>query len=76
VINLALVAPIQKCPYCGSNEGYYSRMQVSGSILTRFHFDGSEAENGEMYETVRHTGGKIAYCLVCNKRIFRMDILS
>jgi hypothetical protein len=48
-------------------------MQVSGRITTRFKFDGSEAENGDMYEYLKYKGGKYAYCLNCNKQIFRME---
>ena len=69
-------APIDKCPYCGSNEGYYTKEQIHGNIYMNFNFDGTEAENGDLYENTRTTGGKIAYCLHCNKRLFRMDGLN
>lgn len=64
---------IQRCPYCGSTEGYYVKQQAHGPITYKFNFDGSEAENGDMYDDLRITGGKIAYCLNCDKRLFNMN---
>jgi len=61
-----------KCPHCGSDDGYYNKQQLSGTAIYRFKFDGSEAENGDMYDLLRCKGGKIAYCLNCDKRLFKM----
>lgn len=68
-------APIEKCPYCGSSEGYYTKEQIRGNVYMNFNFDGAEAENGDLYENTTTTGGKIAYCLNCNKRLFKMSEL-
>lgn len=66
-------APYEACPKCGDDEGYYTKMQARGLVITRFEFDGSEAENGDMYEGLSYSGGVWAYCLACHKRIFRME---
>lgn len=66
-------APISKCPYCGSDYGYYTKEHVTGSVMYNYHFDGSEADNGEMYDNLRYSGGKWAYCFNCDKRLFKME---
>lgn len=65
--------PIDRCPYCGSKDGYYTKEQVKGSVRYNYNFDGSEAENGEMYDYLSYSGGKYAYCLHCDKRLFRIE---
>ncbi|WP_267459218.1 hypothetical protein [Caproicibacter fermentans] len=39
-----------------------------------YNFDGSETDNGEMYDLLQYSGGKYAYCLHCDKRLFRMEL--
>lgn len=65
-------APIDNCPHCGSDEGFYTKVQVSGTTRYCYNYDGSEAENSELYESCSHKGGKYAYCLKCGKRLFKM----
>ncbi|KIV56467.1 hypothetical protein AM501_09950 [Aneurinibacillus migulanus] len=66
--------PINECTHCGSNEGYYIKQYAFGSIKQNFNFDGSEADNTEMYQHLNHKGGSVAYCSSCNKKIFNMSI--
>ena len=66
-------SPVDKCPYCGSDDGYYTKEQVRGSIYYHFNFDGSEADNESMYNLLTYAGGKYAYCAHCNKRLFKME---
>lgn len=65
-------APLDECPHCGSNEGYYTKVQISGSSIWRHNFDGSEHENGDFHESLSYEYSKFAYCIDCDKRIFRM----
>lgn len=65
-------APISNCPHCGSEEGYYTKDYMSGSFQYRHNYDGTVAENGDMYDTLTTTQSKYAYCLTCRKRLFRM----
>ena len=64
--------PYSECPYCGSEE-FYTKQKVSGKVTYIQRFDGEDADNGEMYDMIRHkTVGKYAYCLECNKRLFKV----
>jgi hypothetical protein len=63
--------PVEKCPYCGSEE-FYINERVSGCIEYHYRFDGDEGENGELHEPLNYTDtGKFAYCSCCRKRVFR-----
>ncbi|GED72610.1 hypothetical protein BRE01_63120 [Brevibacillus reuszeri] len=63
---------LAECPHCGSDEGYYTKTQVSGSVRYHGGFDRSERENGDMYEHLSHKSGKVAYCSACDKRLFKL----
>jgi hypothetical protein len=65
--------PINTCPYCGSSAGFFIRQQVTGSISINFNYDGSDADNTEMYDYLTHKGGKVAYCQDCEKKLFNMS---
>ncbi|TPG86860.1 hypothetical protein EEL32_12165 [Brevibacillus laterosporus] len=67
-----LKEPMKECPQCGSDEGYYMRMYASGSVKYYIGFDGSERNNGDMYEHLNHKGGKVAYCSNCDKKLFKL----
>lgn len=69
-------APIDRCPYCGSNAGFFTKEQIHGNVYMNFRYDGKEAENGDLYENTRTTGGEIAYCLNCKKKLFKMSELE
>lgn len=66
-------SPIDKCPYCGSDIGYYTKERVHGSVHYNYNYDGSEADNGEMYDMLTYSGGKYAYCLNCDRQLFKME---
>lgn len=61
------------CPHCGNEESYYVKQEARGPIYYLINFDGSEADNTEMYEGLRYTTGKYGYCSGCNKRLFKVD---
>lgn len=63
----------EACPKCGSDEGYYTKDYAYGNIRTNHKFDGSIADNTEMYMYLEHKMGKYAYCSSCGKRIFKVD---
>lgn len=69
-------APLDKCPYCGYNDGFYTKEQVHGTIHYNYNFDGSETDNSELYSHLEYTGGKIAYCSRCDKKLFKMSELD
>ena len=37
-------APIDRCPYCGSTDGYYTKEQVRGAVQYMYNFDGTMEE--------------------------------
>lgn len=55
------------CPFCGHDE-YYTKQYVYGSLRCNERFDGQEAENGEMYESLNcgNFSGR-AYCSNCDR---------
>lgn len=62
---------IKECPYCGCDEFYYIQY-ASGKVEYHMQFNGEEADNGEMNESLRYSDiGKFAYCAECRKRVFR-----
>ena len=63
----------EKCPHCHSDEGYYTKSTYKGKGIFRFNFDGSEAENGDMYDGLVETQSKYVYCLNCDKRLFKTE---
>lgn len=64
---------LEECPHCGSTAGYYTKTQVRGSVKFHYNFDGSEANNSEMYDHLHHTNGNVAYCVTCEKKLFNMN---
>ena len=66
------IGPIDRCPYCGSDEGYYTKDYVCGPSYYHYNFDGSEAHNESMYDLTSHKRGKYAYCTNCDKRLFKI----
>lgn len=64
------------CPHCESKEGFYGKYQYRGSGIVRFNYDGSETENGNMYDRLNTKESKYAYCLNCHKRLFEMSDIT
>lgn len=65
--------PLSSCKHCGSTEGYYVKVQISGSAIYRYSFDQSEQENGDLHDHLSYKYSKFAYCLDCNKRLFKLS---
>ena len=61
------------CKHCGSTEGIYTKNSYKGSGIMRFNFDGSEGENGDMYDCLCEVQSKYVYCLNCDKRLFKTE---
>lgn len=64
---------LRECPHCGSNEGYYEKNRVSGEVVIYYNFDGSAADNSDMYDYLSYKPkSKYAFCAACNKRLFKL----
>lgn len=58
------------CPHCGGEHGFFLKEQVRGSAITHYTKEGHYCtENGQIYESLKHYGGKVAYCIRCEKHI-------
>lgn len=55
------------CPFCGSEE-FYTKEYGYGTIYYNERFDGKEADNSELFESLsfKNYSGK-AYCRNCNR---------
>lgn len=54
------------CPFCGC-EMYYEKQTVTGKIEFNSMFNGEEAPNYELYDSLEHTYSGRCYCSDCNK---------
>ncbi len=60
---------LKVCPFCGSTT-YYTKSYTTGVTCFKCNFDGSEADNSGMYDSlVTKEGSGNAYCTNCNKRL-------
>ena len=58
---------LKECPYCGGNE-FYTKDYVCGVLRYAERFDGTEADNTEMYDYLNmKEGAGRAYCRSCEK---------
>jgi hypothetical protein len=61
-----------KCPYCGSDYGYYRKIRYKGQANYYYKFDGTVNEdgiNGEFYNFADWQEGKTKYCVQCHRKI-------
>lgn len=65
---------MKSCPKCGSLE-FYVVTRMSGVGQYHYHFDGTDAYNGELHECLTYRDGKTAYCAKCHKRLGRAEDL-
>lgn len=71
-----LKAPIDKCPYCGCDSGFYTKDYAYGVTRCYRRFSGEEANNSELIPALIYRPGKYAYCIDCNKRLFKTSELE
>jgi hypothetical protein len=62
-----------ECPYCNSTYGYYLKLRVSGTSEYNYNFDGTvHEENSQMHDSLNYVSSKYAYCMNCDKRLFKV----
>jgi hypothetical protein len=57
------------CPHCGSKEGYYRKVRYYGWGQYNFNYDGSDADNSTMWDSIPFRDSPKAYCSDCDKEI-------
>lgn len=60
---------MNKCPYCG-NGSFYTKSQAYGVMIFHENFDGSPADNTNMYNNIQYRYGKRCFCSRCDKYLF------
>ena len=75
--NLPPLAELTECPHCGHDE-FAVRYQYAGtgSVHRRFDRDDTfqkQSDNSGMYDRLKMTPGKLAYCSQCHKPIARYE---
>ncbi|NRG48370.1 hypothetical protein HRF87_27180 [Bacillus sp. CRN 9] len=64
------------CKYCGSENGFYTEERVTGRATIYYKGNGyMRADQGSMYDSLTHSGGKKAYCRDCFKYIGKSEKL-
>ncbi len=59
---------MDKCPHCGFEE-YYKKVTIRGKSSFSYRFDGGEAENGDLHQTIEYKEGKTMFCVGCDKKL-------
>ncbi|HHQ4326831.1 TPA: hypothetical protein ACSQRE_000109 [Clostridium perfringens] len=62
---------MERCPFCGSEEGYYYKSSYRGTYEERYKFNNEPDDIGDLYDNACYTQGKIAHCRNCGKRLFK-----
>ena len=61
------------CPFCGNDKEYFVKEFVKGYTRYYYRFDGDEADNADMYNTLSsHSNGSV-YCSYCSKYLGNID---
>ena len=62
---------IKECPFCGCKT-FYIKMKYRGTGIYRYNFDGTDEDNGDMYDCLQSMySSKFAYCEYCDRKLFK-----
>lgn len=65
---------MKKCPFCGSDKGYYFKGSYRGTFHERYSFGNKLDEDiGDIHDNAQYSYGKLAYCRVCDKKLFKRE---
>lgn len=72
---------MDRCKYCGSDSGYYTKDYIQGPARYYHAFDGSDLDNkidnSSYYDGVTIKEGKYAYCIECDKCLGKVkDVIN
>lgn len=54
------------CPFCGSEE-FYERRRAYGTVCYNMRFDGKEADNSCMYDSLNYSWNGKVWCAECDR---------
>lgn len=57
---------LDSCPHCGSEE-FYRKVSFSGKGQCNYRFDGGDADNTHLHDSVNYKASKMRYCTECHK---------
>lgn len=60
---------LKNCPKCESTAGFYVLVKIVRHSSDHFNFDGEYLDNTKIWDTIKTTQEKIAYCNQCNCKI-------
>lgn len=64
------ISNFTECPHCGSQEGYYVRLKVTGNAIENHNYDGSLGDNTHIHDNLSYTTrDKFCYCIECGEKI-------
>ena len=59
--------PLNACPHCGSDYGYYRLSKVGGFATISYKWDGSDNDNTAMHDSITYKDQKTLRCCQCHK---------
>jgi hypothetical protein len=73
VIEMKLNFPMDKCPYCGS-EDFIRKVKIFGYGFEVYESNGVfKEENSALHDSLRYKQNKRFYCFDCEKYLFTIN---
>lgn len=68
---------LDSCPFCDSKQ-FYEKQYAKGRIMYRMCFDGMEADNSSMYDSLDYSYSGRAYCDECKRYLgnYMTDVIG
>jgi hypothetical protein len=63
------IAELKCCPHCKSTEGYFRNVRISGDSEYRYNYDGSNAINEHLHDTLDYVEKKTLFCVDCKRPV-------
>jgi hypothetical protein len=63
------IAELKHCPHCNSSSGYFRKVRISGESEFRYNFDGTDAINEHLHDSLDYIEQKTLFCVECKQPI-------